>query len=583
MEKLSYPIPTWAKDAIWYQIFPERFRNGDPRNDPKVQDLEEEIPGWHITPWGRDWYSREDWEKKLSDNFFISVYKRRYGGDLQGIINKLDYLQDLGITAIYLNPIFPASTDHKFNATCLHHVDENFGPDPEGDRKLLAKAHESDDPQTWIWTKADDLFLQLVKKAHELDMRIILDGVFNHSGKKFFAFQDILLNKQNSVYKDWYNILRWDDSLPDGFEYMGWYGYSYLPEFKTDRHDYNPGYKNYLFNVTRRWMLPLDDPSRGIDGWNLEVAFNLPDGFWRDFRALLRDIRPDCYITGEVCEIDPAYLNGDNFNALMNYPFTGFVTEFFINKKTKASVREFDNNLRFLRDSYPEEMNFLMQNLLSSHDTARIRTLILNPDLNYFDFQGHFQRSQVEHNHDYRIDRGTKEDMAILKLIVIFQMTYVGAPMIYYGDEVGMVGANDPDCRKPMLWSDLAYEDEVAHPINDKHKIPEPNSLDIDLLNHFRLMIKIRNDNPALRRGNFNGVYMDDSRDIYGYAREYQDEVVVVVINNSWFDQDVELNLTAYDSHLWKDLLNYEKIYQKSDEYLRLKIRPKWAAILKAL
>ncbi|MEI8347294.1 MAG: alpha-glucosidase C-terminal domain-containing protein, partial [Pseudomonadota bacterium] len=144
-----------------------------------------------------------------------------------------------------------------------------------------------------------------------------------------------------------------------------------------------------------------------------------------------------------------------------------------------------------------------------------------------------------------------------------------------------MTGANDPDCRRPMLWPDIEYQVEDAHPIAGKFRQAEPNVIDLDLFNHYRLLIKIRNENIALQRGSFNSIYMDDSRDIYGYAREFGDEVVVVIINNSWMDQDIEFNAGAYESHLWKDLLNFEKTYQKSDDYLRLKIRPKWAVVLR--
>jgi glycosidase len=194
-------VPEWAKGIVWYQIFPERFANGDPTNDPEPEKTfinTDSIPdGWKIKEWTSNWFAQDKWEKNLGGNLSDHLYERRYGGDIQGIIDHLDYLKELGIGAIYLNPIFEAASLHKYDGSTFHHIDVNFGPDPEGDRELI-ESETPDDPSTWKWTKADKLFLELVEKVHSKDMKIIIDGVFNHTGVQFWAFQDILEKTQST-------------------------------------------------------------------------------------------------------------------------------------------------------------------------------------------------------------------------------------------------------------------------------------------------------------------------------------------------------------------------------------------------
>jgi len=230
--------PSWAKQAIWYQIFPERFYNGDKSNDPAPKDMEGAWPfyvpdGWTITPWTHDWYKLQPYEKALGKNFYDIVNIRRYGGDFQGVLNKLDYLKKLGINAIYLNPIFESPSLHKYDATMYHHVENNFGPDPDGDRKLWAE-EIPDDSKTWKWTSADKLFLKLINEVHKRGMKIILDGVWNHMGLTSWAFQDIKKNQQNSKFKDWFTIKKWDDpsTKENEFDLQGWVGIKDLPEIR---------------------------------------------------------------------------------------------------------------------------------------------------------------------------------------------------------------------------------------------------------------------------------------------------------------------------------------------------------------
>lgn len=573
--------PDWAYDAIWYQVFPERFRAGIPHNYPEPADMKaDEIPGWKLKNWGSDWYSEDEWEQKHCESIFQSIFLRRYGGDLQGIIDKLDYIKGLGANAIYLNPVFRSPSLHKYDGSSFHHVDETFGPDKEGDYKMIEDAGETDDPQTWVWTAADRLFLKLVKEAHKRGLKVIIDGVFNHSGRFFFAFEDLLKNGKDSRYVDWFQVTKWDENNLDGFEYSGWWGLKEHPEFRRDENDVNPGYKKYLENITRRWMAPEGKVEDGVDGWRLDVAFCLPHGFWKDWYSLVKSINPDAYTTGEVIETAPEYLQGDEFDALMNYPFMFNCIEFFIDDKMKITASEFDKKLKTLRDAYPEPITYVMQNLLSSHDTPRVRTLVVNNDFNVRDWEGFHTRSKVERNPDYLIHRGDEIHRQIHKLLAIFQMTYVGAPMIYYGDETGMTGANDPDCRKPMLWDDVKFEDEVTHPHPGKSRPREKNEVDRELFEHYKKMIAIRNENVALRRGAYKTVLTDDENAVFAFERTHEGQRIVVVVNNS---KKVHPGGIALGNGLdgeYVDLLNDKNVTIKGG-VLKEVIEPLWALVLK--
>ena len=287
----SQPVlPEWSQDAIWYQIFPERFRNGDPANDPTPESVE--VPaasGWRVTPWTNDWYERQPHERSERD-FWWSIDQRRYGGDLQGVLDKLGYLQKLGVTAIYFNPVFEAYSSHKYDWSCLHHIDRHFGPDPEGDRQLAM--NETELPSTWHWTAADLLFRRLLKEAHQRGIRVVIDGVFNHSGTRCWAFQDVLKNQQHSRYANWYDVTRWrrPGSPTNEFAYKGWWNIKDLPEFREDQHGPVPGPRDYFFDITRRWMDPDGDgdPSDGVDGWRMDVANEVSAEFWKEWRRRVK-------------------------------------------------------------------------------------------------------------------------------------------------------------------------------------------------------------------------------------------------------------------------------------------------------
>jgi len=582
-------VPQWAKSAVWYQIFPERFRNGDPANDPTVNDIKGADPvqppkQWQLHPWGSDWYELQPYEKANGEpEMWKHMLRRRYGGDLKGVIEKLDYLKDLGINAIYLNPIFDSPSAHKYDGASYHHIDPNFGPDPAGDRKLMATENPLN-PNTWVWTKADELALTLIKEAHNRGIRIIFDGVFNHLGVNSFAFQDLKKNQQRSPYKDWFTVKSFDDSTKGTkFDYVGWFGVMSLPEFREDDNGIVDGPKQYIFAATQRWMNPKGMGTKyGIDGWRLDVAYCIGHPFWKQWRKHVRSINPEAYMTAEIVEtpekVKP-YLQGDEFDGEMNYNFAFTCAEFFFNPDTmRISTTQFDKKLQDLRGAYPQGVAYVVQNLFGSHDANRIGSHIVNRGIGNFRSWGeYFGKSQAGQNPKYNVRKPNADELQLQKLFVIMQMTYVGAPMVYYGDEVGMWGANDPDCRKPMIWDDITYADEVYN-FNGSKRSPDKVAINQELKAHYKKLIAIRDANPALQLGSFKTLIADNVKDIYVFEREYKGRKVVVALNNSSKEQVVDLS--AYKGKTLKDLLN-GKSYSSKRGSLILKVSPKWGAVVK--
>ena len=583
-------VPLWAKSVVWYQIFPERFRDGDPSNNPTVKDIIGADPveppkSWNIHPWESDWYELQDYEKKNGEKeLWKHLLRRRYGGDLQGIIDKLDYLADLGISAIYLNPVFDSPSLHKYDAASYHHIDPNFGPDPVGDRQLM-KQENPLDPETWVWTKADELALKLIEEAHKRNIRIIFDGVFNHMGINSFAFQDLLKNQQKSPYKDWFTVKSWDNKKTgETFDYVGWFGVKSLPELREDSAGIVSGPRDYIFNATKRWMNPKNKGIQyGIDGWRLDVAFCVGHPFWKKWRKLVRSINPEAYLTAEIVDtpekVKP-YMQGDEFDGEMNYNFAFTCAEFFFNPDSmRISSTEFDHKLKKLRELYPKGVAYVSQNLFGSHDANRIGSHIVNRGIgNFRNWGQYFGLSQAANNPKYSVRKPTEEDIRLQKLFVIMQMTYVGAPMIYYGDEVGMWGANDPDCRKPMLWKDINYADEVYNPDGSKRK-PDKVEINDDLFLHYKKLINIRNNNKALQVGSYKTLMADDDKDVFVFEREYKGQIVIVAINNSHSEVVIEIP-NALNEH-YNDVLNNRE-YNTKDDTLKLSVNRKWGAILTA-
>jgi glycosidase len=561
----------WDKDAIWYQIYPERFRNGDPSNDPTRPEVEAKHE-WQISSWTNDWYKLSPEEKRNRNNFYAEVNHRRYGGDLQGVIDKLDYLSGLGINTLYLNPIFEAYSHHKYDGSALHHVDNNFGPDAKGDLELMR--NEDFTAQSWKWSAADKLFLELIQQAHRRHMRVVIDGVFNHVGTRFPPFQDVVNHQQASKYARWFKILKWDDpaSPQNEFDYHGWWGFKGLPELQQDTNGLVAGPRDYIFHITRRWMDPNGDgdPSDGVDGWRLDAANQIAHPFWRDWRKLVKSINPNAVIIGEIWDDATAWLQGDQFDSVMNYRFAMGSIRFFINTDARHfSVSQFDHELAAVRTSYPEAVNYALLNLYDSHDTERVASMIKNPNREYDHAAG------PQNNPQYDPSKPNAGDRKIQKLMAIFQATYLGAPMIYYGTETGMWGADDPDDRKPMVWADLKYEAESAGPLN-KMRTADSVEFNAELFAWYQQLFQIRRQEAALRHGGFRTLLTDDKKQLYGYERSLGAESIVVVLNNDSNEHIATFPATGS----YRDLLT-GKIFTVERKQISLKLNGKSGAILK--
>jgi len=364
-----FKAPEWVKGTIWYQIFPERFANGDPSNDPEG-----------VLPWGsKEHPSRDDF----------------YGGDLQGVIDHLDYLKDLGINGIYFCPIFKAKSNHKYDTIDYLEIDPDFG-----------------DKET---------FKKLVEEAHKRGIRIMLDAVFNHIGIASPQWKDVLLHQEKSRYKDWFHIHKFpvEDVTKlstEELESVGALSYDtfaftgHMPKLNTA----NKEVQDYLLNIATYWIKEFD-----IDAWRLDVANEVDHQFWKRFNKEVRAIKDDIYILGEIWHSSQSWLNGDEFHAVMNYAFTDLINEFFV--KQTISPTDLVSGLNEQLMLYRQQTNEVMFNMLDSHDTARILT----------------------------VANGDKD---LVKSALTFMFLQHGSPCIYYGTEVGMEGHNDPDCRKCMVW-----------------------------------------------------------------------------------------------------------------------------------
>ncbi len=555
-------VPAWSKDAIWYQIFVERFRNGDPSNDPTPHDIvgvtDEGTPDdWRPTPWSQDWYRQEPWAAATGKNFYGTVQLRRYGGDLKGVMDRLDYLQDLGVTALFFNPLNDAPSLHKYDARNYRHIDRNFGPDPRGDEDRMS-VEQPGNPATWRWTAADSLFLALVREVHRRHMRIIMDYSWNHTGTTFWAWQDVLAHQRASPFAGWYEIERFDDpATPDTneFTYQGWAGVPWLPEWKKVGRaagqtkgaiDGNlvPGVRDLVFAVTRRWLDPNadGDPSDGVDGFRLDVADVVPLGFWRDYRRLVRSVNPNAYLVGEVWWeawpdklYDPApWLRGDVFDAVMNYRWYTPTRRFFAGAPPLLKASGYAASLDSLATGIGPSFQRAMMNLTASHDTPRFGTSVYNP--------GRYKyRNSPREDPAYRIDRPDERTRRIQRLILVQQFTYVGAPHIWNGDEVGMWGADDPDERKPLVWADLRYDDETADPLGrPRHRdrvVP-----DTALFRVYQNLIALRKQHLRLFvDGSLRWLLTDDAKGVLAYERALGDERAIIAFNNSDATREVSM------------------------------------------
>ena len=417
MDTPSLP-PTWVQDAIFYQIFPDRFRNGDPGNDPP-----------NVRPWG---------ERPTPRTFF--------GGDLAGVIEKFDYLLDLGVNALYFNPIFQSSSTHRYNTYDYFRIDPRLG-----DLKV---------------------FRRLLRLAHRNGMRIVLDGVFNHCGRGFFPFQDLLENGPDSPYLDWFYVRgfplhAYEENFPPN--YACWWNFRALPKLNVS----NPEVRRFILSVARYWL------KQGADGWRLDVPNEIDDdAFWQEFRRVVKKTHPEAYIVGEIWADGRRWLQGDQFDGITNYELRAVLLEWLVEGRYRALA--FAHRLETLLAKYRPEVVHAQLNVLGSHDTPRLMTL-------------------------------ARGDLATVKLLWLFVMTWPGAPCIYYGDEIGMAGGPDPDCRRCFPWDEREWNR--------------------DLRDYIRRLIAWRKALPALRRGETRILLALPRQNVYAHGRGKGAEAVVAVLN----------------------------------------------------
>ena len=601
--------PAWAENAIWYQIFPERFRNGDPANDPTPKDMEGGYPGfvpenWEVTPWTHDWYKPDPYFDEVEGRadiagdtmkYFGQIARlRRYGGDLQGVLDKIPYMDSLGITAVYFNPLNDAPSLHKYDARHWRHIDRNFGPNPQRDVTIM-KAENPADPTTWQWTTADSLFVQVINAFHQRDIRVIMDYSFNHTGTDFWAWKDLVQNQQNSAYKDWYWVKTFDNPSTEEneFAYRGWAGVRDLPEiqetvypdhgeklvaFEGDLKD--DAVKSHIFSVAQRWLDPNQDgdPSDGVDGFRLDVAVELPLGFWREFRQVVRGINPDAYLVGEVWWekwpddlMDPApFVKGDIFDAVMHYQWYRPTRHFFAAAPNKMAVSEYVRQLKDLHTGIRPESFRVMMNVAASHDSPRLGTSLFNNHTQYKVGTGPGATPP------YNIHRPDEATLQTQKMLLIQQYTFMGAPHIWAGDEMGMWGADMDDARKPLIWPDYTFESETTHPLGEDRPT-DPVAFNHELFNFYRQLNQLRRDHPVLVKGEMDYTWVDDERGILAYSRYDGEQEIIAVFNTQTVEQEITLPVRFEGAY--QELLS-GKTVEETAKQIQVELPPRSAWML---
>ena len=553
--------PGWAREAIWYQIFVERFRNGDPSNDPKPAFMQGAYPGyvsanWKVTPWNQDWYEQEDWAKAEAGHFHKLAAARRFGGDLQGVLDKLDYLQGLGITAIYFNPLNDSPSLHKYDARNYRHIDRTFGPDPVGDSAII-NAEDPVDPETWRWTAADRLFLKIIREVHRRNIRLIMDYSWNHTGITFWAWEDLKKNQSKSRFRDWYDITSFDDPATpeDEFSYEGWLGVKTLPELKkvnavgkrkgyAFEGDLQPEVKAHVFNATRRWLDPnVDgDPGDGVDGFRLDVDSHVPLGFWRDYRKFVRGINPGALLLGEAWWtkwpdqlMDPRpFLRGDVFDSVMHYQWYKPARQFFAQANGGLKPSGFVAEMNRVYAAYDQPLTQNLMNLVASHDSPRFATSFQNK-------QQYKYRMGARGNPELDLGPPNETTMREMRMMLLHQFTFISAPHIWNGDERGMWGGDDPDCRKPIIWEDIDHRPQVFGP-NGKQAKPTAVKPNLELLDYYRTLIALRKQRRELVGGELEFILANDNDMILAYRRKLEGRETIIAFNLSGQVKEVRLN-----------------------------------------
>lgn len=409
-------VPEWFKGQIFYQIFPERFGNGNKKNDPK-----------DVVPWG---------SVPNRENFM--------GGDIAGIIRNLDYLKELGVQCVYLNPIFEGDFNHKYATTDYYEIASEFGTKEE--------------------------FKKLVEESHKRNIKVLLDGVFNHTGIYFEPFQDILRKQEASIYKDWFYITEFPVNISHhNYECVG--AYKWMPKLNTS----NNKVMEYILNVMNYWIQEYE-----IDGWRLDVADEVDKRVWQEAKIRLKEKYPNILLLGETWGFGLNMMQGNQLDSVMNYIFRDAARDFFAFEC--IDVGELDHRVNVMLATYSTEAKHSLYNLLDSHDTERFLFLC-------------------------------GEDKRKLKLAVAFQFLCLGAPAIYYGDEVGITGGNDPYCRKAMEWDEKKQ--------------------DLDLLRWYQELAKIRTQETCIRMGEYTTNLCDEETSMYGFIRYTKKEAVYAIFNRS--------------------------------------------------
>ncbi|OVE78507.1 hypothetical protein BVY01_05210 [bacterium I07] len=508
----EFPVPEWARAGIFYQIFPDRFFNGDRANDPDFkEDYYEGMT--NLPPSGKtneEYFHLEDWEH--IEGLKISPirtdgrpdYYSFYGGDIKGVMKKLPYLDSLGVSIVYFNPLNEAPSNHKYDAVDYLKIDPHFAD--------------------------ENLFREFVSAAHKRGIRIVVDMAFNHTGYEHFAFKDTRLHGEQSKYWNWFEWHKWplpQEGPPTPCDYYDcWWGFPIHPNLNFDlqrpnekenaiseinQANPNKPVVEHIIDVARYWIGKLD-----IDGFRLDVANEVPFWFWKIFREEVDRIKPDVYLIGEIWGNASAWVSPAIFHSTMNYKyFRDPVLKFFARQQIDAEI--FQLELAGGRYLYPLQAVEVMMNLLGSHDTQRFLTLADN-------------------------------DSRKLMLAALFQMTYIGIPHIYYGDEIGMEGAKDPDNRRPFLW---------AWPDNPERR---------EVHAFYQKMTRLRSNFTALSTGRFR-ILLAEGMSL-AYLREDKDNTLLVALNNSDHPESIRINLNQTQTQDLNRTNTYKKWLNLLDDQL---------------
>lgn len=508
----GFSTPDWAKGAVIYQIYTDRFYNGDPENDVET----------------REYFYIGDYSSKVTDwNKYPAAMGVRefYGGDLQGVIDKLDYLQDLGVEVLYFNPLFVSPSNHKYDIQDYDYIDPHFGKIVEDGGELLSPGEKSNKKATKYQKRttsfanleaSNELFIKLVEELHRHGMKIILDGVFNHCGSfnKWMDRECIYERKKGyapgayisreSPYHDYFRFFSDEEKdWPYNGKYDGWWGHDTLPKLNYEE---SVKLENYILNMGRKWV----SPPYNVDGWRLDVAADLGRSneynhqFWKKFREVVKNANPDAIILAEHYGDPREWLGGDEWDTVMNYdafmePITWFLTGM---EKHSDEMRE---ELRGNADNFTRAMTYHMANMmvpslltsmneLSNHDHSRFLTRTNH-------MVGRVAELGPEAANEF-------VNPAVMREAVAFQMTWIGAPTVYYGDEAGVCGFTDPDNRRTYPWG---HEDQ-------------------QMLGFHKEMIRIHKEHEALRTGAV--VMLHCEKNILAYGRFTEEEQIIVILNN---------------------------------------------------